>query len=145
MLRNSKSRLRKWWWLRWKDACLDGAGCSSAVQKSQPSCEVSDVSRRGVQSHWPNFLNVNGHQDWRDQRWSYYRRIAELRYQCGAFPGIWGMLGAMTAWACYDLKNVKAVGFDVLCNRPKVAAYRAPSRLWLHLESRAPSICWQRN
>ena len=39
---------------------------------------------------------------------------AELRYQCGAFPGIWGMLGAMTAWACYDLKNVKAVGFDVL-------------------------------
>ena len=52
---------------------------------------------------------------------------AELRYQCGAFPGIWGMLGAMTAWACYDLKNVKAVGFDVLCNRPKVAAYRAPS------------------
>ena len=33
----------------------------------------------------------------------------------------------MTAWACYDLKNVKAVGFDVLCNRPKVAAYRAPS------------------
>jgi CO/xanthine dehydrogenase Mo-binding subunit len=37
------------------------------------------------------------------------------------------MLGAMTAWACYDLKNVKAVGYDVLCNCPKVAAYRAPS------------------
>ena len=25
------------------------------------------------------------------------------------------------------MQNVKAVGFDVLCNRPKVAAYRAPS------------------
>ena len=52
---------------------------------------------------------------------------AELRYQNGAFPGIWGMLGAMTAFACYDLKNVKAVGYDVLVNRPKVTAYRAPS------------------
>ena len=33
----------------------------------------------------------------------------------------------MTAFACYDLKNVKTVGFEVLVNRPKVAAYRAPS------------------
>ena len=53
--------------------------------------------------------------------------LATLRYQDGAFPGIWGMLGAMTAWACYDLPNVKAVAYDVLVNRPKVAAYRAPS------------------
>ncbi len=52
---------------------------------------------------------------------------AELRYQSGAFPGMWAMLGAMTSFACYDLKNVKSVGFDVLVNRPKVAAYRAPS------------------
>jgi CO/xanthine dehydrogenase Mo-binding subunit len=52
---------------------------------------------------------------------------ATLRYQDGAFPGIWGMLGAMTAWACYDLANVKSVAYDVLANRPKVAAYRAPS------------------
>jgi CO/xanthine dehydrogenase Mo-binding subunit len=52
---------------------------------------------------------------------------AELRYQDGAFPSIWGMLGAMTSWACYDLENVKSIGYDVLVNRPKVAAYRAPS------------------
>lgn len=52
---------------------------------------------------------------------------ATLRYQDGAFPSIWGMLGAMTSFACYDLKNVKSVGYDVLVNRPKVAAYRAPS------------------
>ena len=52
---------------------------------------------------------------------------AELRYQGGAFPGIWAMLGGMTAFACYDLKNVKTVGKDILVNRPKVAAYRAPS------------------
>ncbi len=53
--------------------------------------------------------------------------FAELRYQDGCFPGIWGMLGGMTAWACYDIENVQAVGYDVLVNRPKVAAYRAPS------------------
>jgi len=52
---------------------------------------------------------------------------ATLRYQNGAFPANWGMIGAMTAYACYDLKNVKTVGYDVLVNRPKVAAYRAPS------------------
>ncbi len=52
---------------------------------------------------------------------------AVLRYQDGAFPAIWGMLGAMTSFACYDLKNVKSIGYDVLVNRPKVAAYRAPS------------------
>jgi CO/xanthine dehydrogenase Mo-binding subunit len=52
---------------------------------------------------------------------------AVLRYQDGAFPSIWGMLGGMTSWACYDLENVKAIAYDVLVNRPKVAAYRAPS------------------
>jgi len=52
---------------------------------------------------------------------------AHIRYQDGAFPGIWGMLGGMTAFACYDLENCQAVGYDVLVNRPKVAAYRAPS------------------
>ncbi|MGE0624368.1 MAG: xanthine dehydrogenase family protein molybdopterin-binding subunit [Pseudomonadales bacterium] len=52
---------------------------------------------------------------------------AVLRYQDGPYPGPWGMLGAMTAYACYDLPNVKTVAYDVLVNRPKVAAYRAPS------------------
>lgn len=51
----------------------------------------------------------------------------ECRYQGGAFPGQWAMIGAMTSYACYDLENVKTVGYEVVCNRPKVAAYRAPS------------------
>jgi CO/xanthine dehydrogenase Mo-binding subunit len=33
---------------------------------------------------------------------------------------------AMCAFACYDLKNVRQVGYDVVANRPKQAAYRAP-------------------
>ncbi len=50
----------------------------------------------------------------------------ELRYQGGAFAGSPVELGAMTAFACYDLKHVRAVGYDVVTNRPKQAAYRAP-------------------
>ena len=52
---------------------------------------------------------------------------AVLRYQGGAFPGTWADLGAQTAFACYDLKNVKTESVEVIVNRPKVAAYRAPS------------------
>lgn len=53
--------------------------------------------------------------------------VAEMRYQGGAFPGTWAMLGCMTAFACYNFKNNKSIGWDVVVNRPKVAAYRAPS------------------
>lgn len=52
---------------------------------------------------------------------------AELRFTCGPYTGPWALLGAMTSFACYDLKNVKTVGYEVLVNRPKTAAYRAPS------------------
>ena len=51
---------------------------------------------------------------------------AILRYQGGAFPGAHVNMGAMSAFACYDLANVKTIGYDVLTNRPKSAAYRAP-------------------
>ena len=51
---------------------------------------------------------------------------AELKYQAGAFPGSPVQPGAMCAFAPYDIENVKVVGYDVVTNRPKVAAYRAP-------------------
>ncbi|RWB14376.1 MAG: xanthine dehydrogenase family protein molybdopterin-binding subunit [Mesorhizobium sp.] len=52
---------------------------------------------------------------------------ATLRYTCGPYAGMWAEIGAMTAFACYKLENVKTVGYEVLVNRPKTAAYRAPS------------------
>ncbi|ESX07410.1 xanthine dehydrogenase family protein molybdopterin-binding subunit [Mesorhizobium sp. M0179] len=52
---------------------------------------------------------------------------ATLRYSSGPYAGTWAEIGAMTAFACYKLDNVKTVGFEVLVNRPKTAAYRAPS------------------
>ena len=51
---------------------------------------------------------------------------AELRYQGGAFPGSPVQFGAMSCFAAYDLANVQAIGWDVVANRPKQIAYRAP-------------------
>ena len=51
---------------------------------------------------------------------------ATLKYQAGAFQGSPVQPGCMCAFAPYDLENVRVIGFDVVSNRPKVAAYRAP-------------------
>jgi CO/xanthine dehydrogenase Mo-binding subunit len=49
-----------------------------------------------------------------------------FKYQAGAFPGSPVMNGCMCGFALYDIPNVRVVGFDVVSNRAKVAAYRAP-------------------
>jgi CO/xanthine dehydrogenase Mo-binding subunit len=49
-----------------------------------------------------------------------------LKYQAGAFAGSPIGPGCMCGFAMYDLPNVDVVGYDVVSNRPKVAAYRAP-------------------
>lgn len=51
---------------------------------------------------------------------------AILCYQAGAYPGSPVRLGCMTAFAPYNIPNVKMLGYDVVVNRPKSAAYRAP-------------------
>jgi CO/xanthine dehydrogenase Mo-binding subunit len=49
-----------------------------------------------------------------------------LKFQAGAFAGSPVAPGCMCAFAMYDLDNVTITGYDVVSNRPKVAAYRAP-------------------
>jgi CO/xanthine dehydrogenase Mo-binding subunit len=49
-----------------------------------------------------------------------------FKYQAGAFPGSPMMNACMCAFAPYDIANARTVGYDVVGNRPKVAAYRAP-------------------
>ena len=51
---------------------------------------------------------------------------ALLKYQAGAFPGSPIGPGCMCSFAPYDLENVDVIGYDVVTNRPRVAAYRAP-------------------
>ncbi len=51
---------------------------------------------------------------------------AEFRMQGGAFPGAPVDMALYCAFAGYKLENVQHIGYDVLANRPKCAAYRAP-------------------
>ena len=51
---------------------------------------------------------------------------AWMVYEAGAFPGSPIGPGVMTVLACYDIPNVLIEGYDVVLNKPKVAAYRAP-------------------
>ena len=51
---------------------------------------------------------------------------AWLAYDAGAFPG--GVIGpgAMCVFSCYDFPHARVDGYDVLDNKPKTQAYRAP-------------------
>ena len=51
---------------------------------------------------------------------------AVMSYQAGAFPGSPVQPGVMCCFAMYDVANVETIGYDVVSNRAKVAAYRAP-------------------
>ena len=51
---------------------------------------------------------------------------AILKYQAGAFPGSPVMNGCMCAFAPYAIAHQRTTGYDVVSNRPKAAAYRAP-------------------
>jgi CO/xanthine dehydrogenase Mo-binding subunit len=51
---------------------------------------------------------------------------ALLKFQAGAFPGSPVMNATMCSFAPYEIPNTRAIGLDVVSNRPKSAAYRAP-------------------
>jgi xanthine dehydrogenase molybdenum-binding subunit len=51
---------------------------------------------------------------------------AYLAFEAGAYPGSPIGAGCTTVFAPYRLKNVRIDGFDVLVNKPKSNAYRAP-------------------
>ncbi|MFP6665165.1 MAG: xanthine dehydrogenase family protein molybdopterin-binding subunit [Deltaproteobacteria bacterium] len=51
---------------------------------------------------------------------------ARLDYEAGAFPGSPVLMGAVVLFAPYALANFRIVGRDIVVNRPRTAAYRAP-------------------
>ena len=50
----------------------------------------------------------------------------DLYYEAGAYPGSPVSAGAQCALAPYNLENARVDGYDVVVNKPKTAAYRAP-------------------
>ena len=51
---------------------------------------------------------------------------ADLRYEAGAFPGSPVGAAAQCIFSPYDLEHLLIDGYDVVDNKPKTAAYRAP-------------------
>jgi CO/xanthine dehydrogenase Mo-binding subunit len=51
---------------------------------------------------------------------------AKLCFEAGAFKGSPMGPGCMTVFTPYDVENMYIEGYDVVVNKPKVAAYRAP-------------------
>ena len=51
---------------------------------------------------------------------------AELAYEAGAYPGSPVAAGAGCMFGSYEIPNQRADAYDVVVNKPKVSAYRAP-------------------
>lgn len=51
---------------------------------------------------------------------------AEYMFQAGAYAGSPVQLACMCGFTPYDIPNVESIGYDVVVNRPKATAYRAP-------------------
>ena len=51
-----------------------------------------------------------------------------MAYEAGAFPGSPVGGGAMAATGPYNIENLLVDGYDIVCNKQKVQAYRAPGQ-----------------
>ena len=49
-----------------------------------------------------------------------------LAYEAGAYSGSPVGAGAMCIYSCYNIENALVDGYDVVVNKPKTSAYRAP-------------------
>ncbi len=70
-----------------------------------------------------------------------------MRAQGGAYPSGTVDMATQAAFAAYDLENVKSEGWNVVTNRPKEAAYRAPGAplgVW-GVESVLDELCQELN
>ena len=70
-----------------------------------------------------------------------------LAFEAGAYPGSPVMSGAACSLACYEIPNARINGYDVVVNKPKTAAYRAPGspQAAFAVESLIDEICEQLN
>lgn len=68
---------------------------------------------------------------------------ADIRFEAGAFPGSPVGAAAQCVFACYNIPNSRIDGYDVIVNKPKVAAYRAPgsTHVAFAIESVVDEIC----
>ena len=68
---------------------------------------------------------------------------ADLRYEAGAYPGSPVGAGAMCIFAPYRIDHLRIDGYDVVVNKPKSSAYRAPgaTQASFAMESVVDELC----
>ena len=68
---------------------------------------------------------------------------ADIRFEAGAFPGSPVSAAAMCVFSCYKNDNTRIDGYDIIVNKPKSAAYRAPgsTHVAYAIESVVDEIC----
>ena len=71
---------------------------------------------------------------------------ATIRYEAGAYPGSAVNAGAICIFACYEMPASRIDGFDIVVNKPKSAAYRAPGspQAAFAIETVVDEICDQK-
>ena len=71
---------------------------------------------------------------------------ATIRYEAGAYPGSAVKAGAICIFACYEMPASRIDGFDIVVNKPKSAAYRAPGspQAAFAIETVVDEICDQK-
>jgi CO/xanthine dehydrogenase Mo-binding subunit len=72
---------------------------------------------------------------------------ATLAFEAGAYPGSPVMQGASCGFASYDVDNGLVEGYDVVVNKPKTSAYRAPGspQAAFGIESVIDEVCEKLN
>ncbi|NQW17565.1 MAG: xanthine dehydrogenase family protein molybdopterin-binding subunit [Chloroflexi bacterium] len=72
---------------------------------------------------------------------------ADIRFDAGGFPGSPVGAAAMCMFSCYDIPNTRIDGWDIIVNKPKTAAYRAPgsTHVAYAIESIVDEICEKLN
>ena len=67
----------------------------------------------------------------------------DIYFEAGAYPGSAVGAAEQCVFACYDIPNTRIDSYDVVVNKPKSAAYRAPGspQVALAIESVVDEIC----
>jgi xanthine dehydrogenase molybdenum-binding subunit len=68
---------------------------------------------------------------------------ALIRLEAGAYPGWVAETASKSVFSCYDVANTRVDGYDILVNKPKSNAYRAPGvpQVTFAVESAIDEIC----
>jgi CO/xanthine dehydrogenase Mo-binding subunit len=68
---------------------------------------------------------------------------SDIKFEAGAYPGAAVGAAAMCVFSCYDIENTRIDGWDIVVNKPKSAAYRAPGvpQVIFAMESLVDELC----